>query len=88
MTNRLLGADNAEAGRVWAQLSQPRRKGTQGTPSLGQRMKANRQVEGHQELRPGAEDIALAPAILIPLGDLGQVPVITVLSFPICGTCG
>lgn len=83
-----MSADSAGAVRAGLKLSQPRRKGTQRTLSLGQRMKADRQMEGSQELRPGAEDTALVPTMPVSLGDLGQVSVIIVLNFPICGTCG
>lgn len=88
MTVGLMSADSAGAVRAGLKLSQPRRKGAHGTLSLGQSVKADRQMEGSQELRPGAEDTALVPAMPVSLGDLEQVPVVIVLNFPICGTCG
>lgn len=88
MTVGLMSADSAGAVRAGLKLSQTRRKGTQGTLSLGQCMKADRQMEGSQELRPGAEDTALVPAMPVSQDDLGQVPVINVLNFLICRTCG
>lgn len=70
---------SAEEGKA-KEAKEAKEERAQGAPSLGKEHVGQEQA--------WADDTALVPALPVSLDDLGPVPVIPGLSFPICGICG